>query len=198
VPRQVNHARRRREIVDATLKVLSEAGTKGLSFRAVARELGGSTTLITHYFPTQRELLDEVTTQVLAGWEADVRELDAQEQSPAVRLQALLRWLVPINEQGLKEERNRIHLLAGRLLGDENRAIFHATEAKIRDLIRMHVNGLVPPDAVDRTVELLRVTTNGVVLSVLEHPDRWPAERQIAILDWLSASLGIEPTVAAH
>ncbi|TCC36474.1 TetR/AcrR family transcriptional regulator [Kribbella speibonae] len=196
MPRQVDHVRRRREIVEATLNVLSEAGTRGLSFRAVANEMGGSTTLITHYFPTQRELLDEVTTQVLAGWDDDVKKLDAQEQTPAVRLQALLRWLVPLTEQGLKEERNRIHLLAGQLLGEENRAILQATETKIRELIRNHVTGLVPPDEVERTVELLRITTNGLVLSVLEHPDLWPPERQIAILDWLTDSLGIAPAGA--
>lgn len=197
MPRQVDHVRRRREIVEATLTVLSEAGTRGLSFRAVASKMGGSTTLVTHYFPTQRELLGEVATHVLADWDEDIRQLDAKEQTPAVRLQALLRWLVPITDQGLRDERNRIHLLAGQLLGAEYRAIFQAFEAKIRELIRTHVNGLVPPEDVERTVEVLRVTTNGVVLSVVEHPDEWPAERQIAILDWLTASLGIAP-VDAH
>jgi BetI-type transcriptional repressor, C-terminal len=113
------------------------------------------------------------------------------EQSPAVRLQSLLHCLVPITEHGLRDERSRIHLLAGQLLGEENRAILQALEAKIRELIRTHVNGLVPPEDVERTVELLRVTTNGVVLSVVEQPDVWPPERQIAILDWLTASLGI-------
>jgi AcrR family transcriptional regulator len=193
VPRQVDHARRRREIVRATLKVLDEAGTRGLSLRAVASEMGGSTTLITHYFPTQRELLNEVTEQVLAGWDEDIRELDAREGTPAVRLQALLRWLVPLTEQGLRDERTRIHLLAGQLLGEEHRAIIQATETKTREWIRNHVIGLAPPVDVERAVELIRVVTSGVVLSVIEDPGQWPAERQIAILDWLTASLGIAP-----
>jgi AcrR family transcriptional regulator len=193
VPRHVDHVRRRREIVEATLKVLDEVGTRGLSLRAVANEMGGSTTLITHYFPTQRELLNEVTEQVLAGWDEDIRELDAREDTPAVRLQALLRWLVPITEQGLRDERARIHLLAGQLLGEEHRAIIQAMEAKTGEWIRSHVIGLVPPEDVERTVELVRVVTNGVVLSVVEDPDQWPAERQIAILDWLTALLGIAP-----
>lgn len=196
MPRQVDHARRRREIVDATLKVLSEVGTRGLSFRAIANEMGGSTTLITHYFPTQRELLDEVSEQTLADWDDEIRAMDAQEEAPAVRLQALLRWLVPLSDEGLRDERNRIHLLAGQLLGEENRTIFQAMEMRIRDLIRAHVIGLVPPEEVERTVEILRVTTNGVVLSVVEHPEQWTPERQIAVLDWVTSSLGIAPADA--
>ena len=191
MPRQVDHARRRREIVDATLKVLSENGTRGLSVRAVANEMGGSTTLVTHYFPTQRELLDEVSEQLLADWDEEIRAIDANEDAPADRLQSLVRWLLPLNDAGLRDERNRIHLLAGQLLGEENRAIFQAMETKIRNHLRTHIAGLVPANDVERAVELLRVTTNGVVLSVIEHPESWPPERQIAVLDWLMASLGI-------
>jgi AcrR family transcriptional regulator len=191
VPRQVDHVHRRREIVDATLKVLSEAGTRGLSFRAVASEMGGSTTLVTHYFPTQRELLDYVIEQMIADSDEQISELDAKEESPAGRLRALLRWLVPITEEGFRGERTRIHLLAGQLLGEENRAMFEAWDAKIRTQIRAHVQGLVPAQDVERTVEVLLVTINGIILSAVEQPDQWPAERQLAILDWLTQSLGL-------
>jgi AcrR family transcriptional regulator len=193
VPRQVDHVRRRREIADATLKVLSETGTRGLSFRAVASEMGGSTTLITHYFPTQRDLLDYVIAQMLAYSDEQISELDAKQETSAGRLQALLRWLVPLTEEGRMSERTRFHLLTDQFLGEENLSMFQAWDAKIRAQIRAHVEGLVPSQDVERAVELILVTTNGIVLSVVEQPDLWPAERQIAVLDWLTESLGIAP-----
>jgi hypothetical protein len=70
--------------------------------------------------------------------------------------------------------------------------MFSAMDMKVRALLRSHVGGLVPPQDVERAVEILRVTTDGVVLSVVEHPDLWPAERQLVIVDWLTESCGIE------
>lgn len=197
MPRHVDHEVRRREIVDATMKVLSRSGTRGLSLRAVAAEMGGSTTLITHYFPTQQELLDEVTAQLLAGWDGEIAALDAESETPFSRLEALLRWMLPLTEESLQAERSRISLLEGQLLGEENRVLFQGMESKIRELFRSHVSELVSTDEIEQIVELLRVTTNGVVLSVLEHPDAWPPERQLAILDWLLDSLGLTERAGA-
>lgn len=168
-------------------------GTRGLSLRAVANEMGGSTTLITHYFPTQRDLLDYVSAHLIATWDEEVSELDANEDTPTARLQALLYWLGPTTEDGYLGERIRIHLLVDQLLGDENRTMFESSDAKIRGLIRTHVEDLIHPGNVERVVELLRVTTDGVVLSIIEHPDLWPPERQIAIIDWLMESLQLTP-----
>lgn len=198
MPRHVDHEVRRREIVDATMKVLSHSGTRGLSLRAVAAEMGGSTTLITHYFPTQQELLDEVTAQLLVGWDAEIAALDAGNDSPRARLEALLKWMLPLTEEDLQTERSRISLLEGQLLGEENRVLFQGMETKIRELFRSHLRELLPADDIEQAVELMRVTTNGVVLSVLEHPDAWPAERQLAILDWLLGSLNLNDELGSR
>ncbi|KHK98818.1 hypothetical protein LK09_08010 [Microbacterium mangrovi] len=152
--------------------------------------------MITHYFPTQTELLDEVTVQVLAGWNADIQALDAASDTSLERLRSLLRWLVPLTDVGLRDEQVRIHLIAGQLLGDENRATFNAMDQTIRTLLRSHVADLAPESEVERVVELLRVTTNGVALSVVENPQQWPAARQLAILDWLVESLGLAGTTS--
>lgn len=193
MPRQVDHDQRKLEIVAATLDILAERGTRGLSFRAVASRLGGSTTLVTHYFPTQQALIDEVAATAVKMWNQEIRELDAQTDDPFRRLYNLLVWLVPTTNEGLAGERSRINLLSGQILGEENRATFETWDTTIRGFLRSHVQGLVRADDVERVVELLRVTTNGVVLSVVEHPDSWPTDRQLAVIDGVLALLGLTP-----
>lgn len=196
MPRHVDHEQRRLEIVEATMAILAERGTRGLSFRAVAGRMGGSTTLVTHYFPTQQSLIDEVAATAVKIWEHEIQELDAQTDDPFRRLHNLLVWLVPTTETGLANERSRINLLSGQILGEENRATFETWDATIRGFLRSHLRGLVPPKDVERTVELLRVTTNGVVLSVVEHSDSWSAKRQLDVIDGVLALLGLTPKAA--
>ena len=45
----------------------------------------------------------------------------------------------------------------------------------------------------DATVDLLRSITNGVTLSVVERPERWPNERQVAVIDHALDLLGLAP-----
>lgn len=191
MPRFVDHEVRKRDIVRATLEVLAESGTGGLSFRAVAARLGGSTTLVTHYFPNQDVLLAEVASHSLVLWGEEIDALDRQGKTPIERLQNLLVWLMPVTPLGLMQERARINLLSSELLGEGHRTALEVWDVRIRSVLRNHLEELVPPDQVDRTVELLRVTISGVVLTVVEHPGLWPVERQLGILEHLMQLLSI-------
>lgn len=191
MPRFVDHDIRKRDIVQATMEVLAEAGTSGLSFRAVAARLGGSTTLVTHYFPNQDALLAEVASSSLVQWGEEIDALDRQGQTPEERLQNLLVWLMPVTPLGLTQEQARINLLSSQLLGEDHRTALEEWDVKIRSVLRSHVEELVPDQEVERTVELLRVTISGVVLTVIEHPGSWPVERQLAIVEHLMLLLEI-------
>jgi AcrR family transcriptional regulator len=54
------------QVIEATLKVIEVGGVKEVTVRKVAEELGRSTTVITHYFPTREGLLDAALTQSFA------------------------------------------------------------------------------------------------------------------------------------
>jgi len=54
------------QVIEATLKVIELGGVKEVTVRKVAEELGRSTTVITHYFPTREDLLDAALTQSFA------------------------------------------------------------------------------------------------------------------------------------
>ena len=50
----------RREVARAAIQLLARRGPRGLTLRALAEEMGGSITLVTHFFPNRRALLDAV------------------------------------------------------------------------------------------------------------------------------------------
>jgi AcrR family transcriptional regulator len=54
------------QVIEATLKVIELGGVKEVTVRRVAEELGRSTTVITHYFPTREDLLDAALTRSFA------------------------------------------------------------------------------------------------------------------------------------
>jgi AcrR family transcriptional regulator len=191
MPRHVDHAARRRDILEAASAVIAESGMRGLSFRNIATRLGGSSTIVTHYYPTQRDLLDDLATSIVESWDAEIADLEQGVDDPAERLMILLEWLLPIKKEGMRGERARINLLADQLTGNEHRKVFRAWDRKVRRLLGDHVGELVPKDRVDDVVELLRVVTNGVVLSTVEHPDDWPRRRQLAVVEGVVAQLGL-------
>ena len=59
-------------------------------------------------------------------------------------------------------------------------------------LLHDHLTPLIPAGQVEPTAEALRTFTNGVVLSVAEHPADWPAARQRALLDRVLNAFGLD------
>ncbi|WP_175649072.1 TetR/AcrR family transcriptional regulator [Micromonospora avicenniae] len=53
-----DHEARRRDVSEAVWQVLAARGFTSLTLRAVAAELGATTGLLTHYFPTKRALIE--------------------------------------------------------------------------------------------------------------------------------------------
>src|SRR6516164_854185 len=174
MPRYVDHDDRRSQIVEATLEVLSKKGPSGLNFRAVAERMGGSSTLVTHYFSTKQELLDALVEN-LARWPEQVEELEVGVEDPRQRLALFLQWLLPCDERGLLEESARINLIGERDTRVRTEHLFAAWDQNVRNLLTRHVEEIVPAKRVPAVVDVLRSTTNGITLSAVEHPDEWPA-----------------------
>src|SRR5262249_59854281 len=57
MPAPTDHDARRRDVSAAVWRVLARHGFGGLTLRAVAAEMGASTGLVTHYFPSKDALV---------------------------------------------------------------------------------------------------------------------------------------------
>ena len=167
MPRVVDPEARRRDIANVTLRLLARDGAAGLSLRNIAAEMGGSLTMVTHYYPNRQALMTDLARQISATWQAALDEIDETHTEPRDRLRTFLAWLLPLTPHGHEEERARIALLAAD----------HDPDC------------LVPKRRVPAVADLLRAFVSGVVLDAQLSPEAWPAKRQLALLDDLLAAL---------
>lgn len=187
MPKIVDHKARRREISVAAMRVLARSGPDGLTLRALARELNGSITLVTHFYADRQTLLEGIIDEISTNYDEDLASLPSADDR-IENLRAYLLWMVPQTAEDLDVERCRVALVhsAG------NPAIsrfFVAMEDKARAAFRERLTGLIPADEVARAVDYLRALVNGAVLSAVEHPDIWTADRQREVIDYGLRSL---------
>ena len=188
--RHVDRAQREQDIAKAAIRILSEEGPAALTLRRLAKELGGSQTLITHFYPNREELFRAVTDRLIASYDEDLGRLE-QGKNPAERLRLLLEWMLPMGQENQLAERGRVLLVGQRNQTDGVQHFFDAHESKMRQLLRDHVTPLSPADRVEPIVEILRVLVNGVALSTVEHPGEWPDQRLTGLLDSILDTLGL-------
>ena len=185
MPRSVDHDERRRDITRAAIRLLALNGPRGLTLRALADELGGSITMVTHFFPNRGAILDAVTSQLIEEGATDLASFESAELAPAERLRAFLVWLLPTTSETLQLERGRVLLSAESDAHFNVQEFFDTWERTIRDLIERYVAPLVSEGERQFYIDLLRVVQNGVVLSSVEHPKYWTPEKQVEFIDAL-------------
>lgn len=193
MPIYVDHEQRRMDIANAAIACIAESGMQGLTIRAVAERLGGSVTLVTHYYPSRRELLDDIVAQLARKWESELEELEAGMTDPSQKLATLLHWLLPLDAEALQEERARLSLLSADMRA-VTQPILDGFDVVMRSMIGSHVAELLPVERIDATVDLLRVVVSGIVLTAIEHTDEWPTERQVKVLSEALAAAGLDAT----
>ncbi|WP_460739299.1 TetR/AcrR family transcriptional regulator [Microbacterium neimengense] len=186
------YRQRREDVAAAVWRVLDQAGFAGLSMRAVARELHATTGIVTHYFPSKRELTS-FALELLAE-RSGARERPATARGPADLRSALLDML-PLDS--VSQTSNRIWISSwDAALADERHAAEHAERYRAS---RTKVAGLVADflgvddrdgERVERVTETLHSFVLGLTVQAVLDPAAYPLERQIALLDGLLRDLG--------
>lgn len=181
MPAPTDHEARRRDVSEAVWQVLARHGFGGLTLRAVAAEMGASTGLLTHYFPSKDALVRHA--------------LDVAEERTATR---------PLRQGGLREAlldvlplsaasatMNRVWVSSwDAALGDPElqaaeRARYKRWRARLRPLVvdaqgRGDLPATRDPDNLVATVAAF---THGLVIQALFDPRTFPRARQVALLD---------------
>jgi len=168
------------------LTLLARDGASGLSLRSIAAEMGGSLTLVTHYYANRQELMTDLARQICHGWQAHIDRMDEAHHEPRERLRTFLAWMLPLTEKGQEEEHARLALLVADS-DPECRAVLVEFDNYLRELLRQRLAGLVPKKRVSVVADLLRAFTSGMVLDVQLTPELWPVKRQLTLLDTMLA-----------
>ena len=126
MPKVVDHAERRRELVEAIWDVIANEGIEGLTMRRVASAAGCTTGRISHYFSGREELLSSALSA--AHDEAEIRMITiAKSDLPArERLKLVAYEGLPLDAARLREWKVWIVFWASAAsnssLSDQNRA----------------------------------------------------------------------------
>lgn len=122
MPKQVDHAARRRGIADALWRVVARDGFEEVSLRHVAAEAGVSMGLVQHYFRTKEQMLlfalDTMEERAGGRFAAELAMLP-DPPPPRAAVRAFLIQLLPLDETRRAEGHSLYALLGGALRYDQ-------------------------------------------------------------------------------
>ena len=80
---------RRRQIVDATLKIISEKGVKNLTTAAIANEVGMSEANLYRHFVNKEEILKETVAMIGEGLHGNIEKVFSSNKNPLACLREI-------------------------------------------------------------------------------------------------------------
>lgn len=176
---------RRPELAEAAYRMIAERGVEGLSLRAVARELGATTGLVTHHFIDRAELIDAALAHAARVMVRRIERAVGPDATAADVLAAVL----PTDGEALENWRFTLSVRAAALSDPAFR--------RYDETIAAHWASFLPDelrptlgDAADDTADQLVAVLDGLSLRAAVDPDAWPPERQRRLLDLAWRSLG--------
>lgn len=175
------------EVVNAAIRVIAREGLPGATIRSIAREIGYTTGVVTHYFRDKTDLLVAVGDAILITYDDLVADA---VNNPDVIAGLHRTCVAPLPTNPDSEIRWRVyaHILASGESEPAFAGAFQAHYTAIRKavgllLVRGQQEGVLRADFdADLQADLLCALVDGLALRALTEPSRLTAQRQIAIL----------------
>jgi AcrR family transcriptional regulator len=198
MPKVVDPVERRRELVEAVLRVIRRDGLEQASVRNVAREAGLSMGSLRHYFASQSELMVFAFRTVIERIESRLARLEP-ESDPRRRAERVLAELLPLDDERRAE--NELWLaftsraMVDPALGDLRDEGYDALRAGCRAILTdLSAAGLAPADVHTET-ERLHALLDGLAVHAAMRPDIHTAESLKAAIGRHLDALAIEGAV---
>lgn len=189
MPKIVDHESRRRQLAEATWRVIQRDGLEGVSVRNVAREAGMSVGALRHYFASQSELLSFALNLVGERIKTRIAQMHLGQDLRG-DIESVVEQVLPLDEERTLETMVWLAFL-GRTLVDENLAKLAAsTHGELAALFRQVVeilagHGLLSPDA-DVEIEARRfhALVDGLALHAMTSEPRPSADEVRRIIHY--------------
>lgn len=180
MPAPVDHDEKRRDLARIAATLIAERGLQAATIREVAARVGFSTTVVTHYFSTKREMLfaayRHTAEQAQERFNATARSLPGD---PLARLESLL----PVDEESRQAWRLYFQFWP---MADHDAEMADAQRWWNRHAVTLAARALQEayPEigALDEKAALVLSGLHGIAVQALFDPDEWPAERQRRML----------------
>jgi AcrR family transcriptional regulator len=181
MPIQIDVAKRRTDIAEATFAVAAREGLTSVTLRSVAAEMGASTTTITNYLPTRTDLLVNAVDQMAQEWLDELAAILSDGEGPE-ELRLLMRAAVSWDAAEHLRCSFWVSLLTAKGRTAEIDRHLEATSASVRAVLRRVVEACGHPDP-DAAADHLFLVAQGVFASIVEAPSIWTVPRLIAAAD---------------
>ncbi|MFG3373682.1 TetR/AcrR family transcriptional regulator [Streptomyces tendae] len=186
-----DHEARRRDVSAAVWQVMATRGFAGLTLRAVAAELGATTGLLTHYFPTKRALV-EYALDLLEQRTFSRPRREAGQGLAALR-DALLD-ILPLTPEAVDSNRVWVSSWDAALSDPALSTDYARKYAQGRERLRARVAaaqdlGELPRGDPAHIAAGAQSFVLGLVVQALFDPVTFTPERQVELLDGYLASL---------
>ncbi|MGW0181950.1 TetR/AcrR family transcriptional regulator [Nocardia sp. NPDC003345] len=196
MPRLVDHEVRRREITDATRRVIVAGGLESVTFQTVAAEAGLSVRLVQYYFGTKREFLLATHRSVMEDAGARFAKRMAElppGAGPREFIRAVLTELLPLDDARREEAvvlgAFNTAAIAGRGISAEETL---AAPRALVTIVAQQLERNGSSETVDLNAELILAAIGGLAQGML--PGQYTAETAVTLVDHLlDLMLGITP-----
>lgn len=172
MPKIVDHDARRRELIEASWKVIAAEGLEGVTMRKIAREAGCTTGRLTHYF-ADREALILASLRASYNVTGDrARASVANDTDNKAKLLRFVEEMLPADDERLREWKVWIAFWSAatvnKALAIENDARHSAWADELADLIK----DAAPSAKARQEADLLIGLINGVGLHAAVNPTK--------------------------
>jgi AcrR family transcriptional regulator len=172
MPAKVDADDRRRQLVLAAAELIADEGINALTNAKIAKRLSGSTTMVTHYFRSKRELVLD-TYQTMAS--RSRARLEQAMRGSGDPLAACLHALLPLDDPTRLEWRVWL-AYQGMSVGDpELMRIWASRAASAVDRITRLIEAARMPSNIDPAMESDRLFAliQGMSFQSIVDPERW-------------------------
>ncbi|MEH1125598.1 TetR/AcrR family transcriptional regulator [Micromonospora sp. CPCC 206061] len=200
MPKVVDPAERRRELVEAVWRVIRRDGLEQASVRNVAREAGLSMGSLRHYFASQSELMVFAFRTVIDRIESRLAALEP-EPDPRRRAQRVLAELLPLDDERQAENEVWLAFTSRAMVDPALRALRDEGYDALRDgcktiITDLSAAGLAPTD-IQAESRRLHALLDGLAVHAAMRPDIHTAQSLAAAiahhLDALAAEAPATP-----
>jgi len=196
VPKIVDHAERRREVLDATWRVIGRDGLDAATVRRIASEAGYSIGVLAHYFEDKDDIL--VSAHQLAFARARQRILDAtQDLTGLAALRSAVLEALPLDAERYLEAQVDVSFL-GQTVGNAHlREVRSESNAGSRLLWSSFVvqaqeaGEVLASEDPDLVVDEILALVESLSIQALINPERTSPEHQLLLVDRLLSRIAV-------
>lgn len=194
MPKVVDHEQRRREVLDATWRVILREGAQGTTIRAIAQEMGCSAGVLAHYFKDKDDILTSAHLHAYARAEERIEAVAGQ----AIGMMALRKVLLealPLDDVRLDEARIEVIAWNGALSSPKIAAVKQSSlerwRQKLTQLVRSarELGEITTALSDDLVVHEIVVLVDAMSVEAVIHPDYATPQRQLQLTDALLGRL---------